>query len=418
MSGGWSARGRIGNFSLWVDFQQGTISRIQEPPHTMKSLKALALAAMMAWGGANAATPDLPSPPPPPLPAPRLTDIQGAVLLDVNSGQVLMADHAEKSLNPSGLVKLMTAYVLYQAEKQGMVQPQAAVRVSDEAWHAQGSRMFIQPGMPVTLTQLESGLLIDGGNDAAIAIAQAVAGSVGGFVGLMNRDALAMGLRHTRFTNPDGLPQPGQTSTALDIAHLSERLIQAYPQVLRVAGKTSYAYNRITQFNYNPLAGQADIDGLGVGLAAKDSWNLDASASRDGRTLVAVVLGAPSRRAAGGDASALLRYGWNGWRDRSLYAAGQVVANVHHKGWSPEDLQVMTARAVTLSEPKQEGTHLQTQFIPLTNLKAPIRAGEPVGMLTVRWSGHLLQRVPVVAKSAVQPAGWLTRLLHAGESWL
>ena len=388
----------------------------------MKSLEALALAAMMAWGDASAATPDLPSPPllppQPPLPAPRLTDIQGAVLLDVNSGQVLMADHAEKPLNPSGLVKLMTAYVLYQAEKQGMAQPQAAVRVSDEAWHAQGSRMFIQPGMPVTLTQLESGLLIDGGNDAAIAIAQAVAGSVGGFVGLMNRDALAMGLRHTHFTNPDGLPQPGQTSTALDIAHLSERLIQAHPQVLRVAGKTSYVYNRITQFNYNPLAGRSDIDGLGVGLAAKDSWNLDASASRDGRTLVAVVLGAPSRRAAGDDASALLRYGWNGWRDRSLYTAGQVVANVHHEDWSPEDLQVMTTRAVTLSEPKQRGTHLQTQFIPLTNLKAPIRAGEPVGMLTVRWSGHLLQRVPVVAKSAVQPAGWLTRLLHAGESWL
>ncbi|MHB8211359.1 MAG: D-alanyl-D-alanine carboxypeptidase family protein [Acidithiobacillus sp.] len=389
----------------------------------MKSPKVLALVAMIAWGSANAATPSLPPlptlPPPPPMPVPQLTGVQGAVLLDVNSGQVLMAENAEKPLNPSGLVKLMTAYVMYQAEKQGLVQPQQQVHVSDDAWHAQGSRMFIQPRLPVTMAQLESGLLIDGGNDAAIAIAQTVAGSVGGFVDLMNHDAAAMGLQHTHFTNPDGLPQPGQTSTALDIARLSERLIQAHPQVLQVAGKASYTYNHITQYNYNPLAGQDNINGLGVGLAAKNSWNLDASVTRDGRTLVAVVLGAPSRSVAGSDASALLHYGWDGWRNRPLYAAGQVVAQIHHVDWSPEAVQGVTTRAVVVSAPKQQqGAKLQTQFVPQANLKAPIGAGEPIGTLSVSWHGHLLQTIPVVAKAAVQPAGWFARLLHEGESWL
>jgi D-alanyl-D-alanine carboxypeptidase (penicillin-binding protein 5/6) len=353
------------------------------------------------------------------MPVPQLTGVQGAVLLDVNSGQVLMAENAEKPLNPSGLVKLMTAYVMYQAEKQGLVQPQQQVHVSDAAWHAQGSRMFIQPRLPVTMAQLEGGLLIDGGNDAAIAIAQTVAGSVGGFVELMNYDAAAMGLQHTHLINPDGLPQPGQTSTALDIARLSERLIQAYPQVLQVAGKASYTYNHITQYNYNPLAGQDNINGLGVGLAAKNSWNLDVSATRDGRTLVAVVLGAPSRRVAGRDASALLHYGWGGWRNRPLYAAGQVVAQIHHVDWSPEAVQGVTTRAVVVSAPKQQpGAKLQTQFVPQANLKAPIGAGEPIGTLSVRWHGHLLQIIPVVAKAAVQSAGWFVRLLHEGESWL
>ena len=389
----------------------------------MKSPSILALVALFVVGGANAATPGLPPlptlPPPPPMPAPQLTSIQAAVLLDVNSGQVLVAENAEKPLNPSGLVKVMTAYVMYQAEKQGLVAPQRQVHVSNEAWHAQGSRMFIQPRLPVTMAQLEHGLLIDGGNDAAIAIAQTVAGSVGGFVDLMNHDAAAMGLQHTHFTNPDGLPQPGQTSTALDIARLSKRLIQAYPQVLQVAGKTSYTYNHITQYNYNPLVGQDNINGLGVGLAAKNRWDLDASATRGGRTLVAVVLGAPSRSAAGSDASALLHYGWNGWRNLPLYAAGQVVAQLRHADWSPEVVQGVTTRAVVVSEPKQQqGVPLHTRFIPAAGLQAPIRAGALIGTLSVSWHGQVLQSVPVVARTAVQPAGWFTRLLHEGESWL
>ncbi|MGE4530513.1 MAG: D-alanyl-D-alanine carboxypeptidase family protein, partial [Acidithiobacillus sp.] len=162
----------------------------------MKLPIVLAMMAAFLWeGSAVAATPPLPPlptlPPPPPMPAPQLTGVQSAVLLDINSGQILMAEHDGKAVNPSGLVKLMTAYLMYQAEKQGLVQLGENVHVSDDAWHAQGSRMFIQPGMPVTMTQLAHGLLIDGGTDAAIALAQTVAGSVGGFVDLMNHDAIA-----------------------------------------------------------------------------------------------------------------------------------------------------------------------------------------------------------------------------------
>ncbi|PKY10897.1 peptidase M15 [Acidithiobacillus marinus] len=389
----------------------------------MKQPIILAITAVFAWGSvAYAAVPPLPPmptlPPPPPMPAPQLTSIQSAVLLDVNSGQVLMAENDQKPVNPSGLVKLMTAYLLYQAEKQGLIQPSEKVQVSNEAWHAQGSRMFIQPGMAVTMTELTHGLLIDGGNDAAIAIAETVAGSVGGFVDLMNHDAAAMGLQQTHFTNPDGLPQPGQSSTALDMARLSAHLIQTYPQVMQVAGKVSYTYNHITQYNYNPLAGQNGVNGLGVGLAGKNSWDLAVSATRDGRTLVAVVMGAPSRSAAGSDASALLHYGWNGWHNVSLFKAGAVVAQIHKGDWSPATVKGVTVSPVVVSEPKQQKSQLQTGFVAIPDLKAPLAAGADLGTLHISWHGHLLKTVPVHAQTAVKPAGWFIRLVHEGESWL
>lgn len=185
-----------------------------------------------------------------------------------------------------------------------------------------------------------------------------------------------------------------------------------------MAGKASYAYNHITQYNYNPLAGQAGVNGLGVGLAGKNSWNLDASATRNGRALVAVVLGAPSRNAAGSDASDLLHYGWNGWQNVTLYAAGAAVGKVRNGNWSPESVTAVTTAPVTVSEPKQQSVQLQTRFILTAALKVPLAAGATIGNLQVSWHGRVLRTVPVVSKKAVKPAGWFTRIIHEGESWL
>lgn len=364
-----------------------------------------------------AALPPLPTlPPPPPMPAPRLAGVQAAVLMDVQIGQVLAAEAPTRELNPSGLVKLMTAYVLQQAEAQGLIHAQEAVPVSARAWQAVGSWMFVQPGKAVDVAQLEKGLLIDGGNDAAIA--QAVAGGVGSFVQLMNHDAQALGLTQTRFRNPDGLPQPGQGSSALDLARMSCDLIRSDPGIVRITGQPSYHYNHITQYNWNPLVGQGGVNGLGVGLASQHHWNLDVSAAKDGRTLVAVVLGAPSRSAAAAAASTLLHYGWAGWQDRRRYGAGQTVATVSRQEWSPEGLQVMTDAPVTVSIPANHASAVHGVFVPAPHLRAPLQAGAGVGTLDLRWHGKVLRTVPVFAKNAVEPAGWLTRILHKAETWL
>ncbi len=383
------------------------------------SLPVLGLATLLPTQIALGGVPPLPSPPPPPpMPAPQISGVQAAVLLDVQTDQVLMDEHGNRPLNPSGLVKLMTAYLLLQAEHQGLVRPDQNVQVSDRAWHAQGSRMFIQPGLPVTVAQLERGLLIDGGNDAAIVIAQTVAGSVSGFVDLMNRDAAEMGLKHTHFANPDGLPAPDQRSTALDVARLARILIENHPSVLQVAGQPKYTYNHITQYNYNPLAGEKGINGLGVGLASSKHWDLAVSASRDGRSLVAVVLGAASRSSAGADASALLHYGFHGWQQHAVYAAGARVGEIRHLSWSPETLAVTTPKAIEVAVPRGGMGKLSSQFVPAPGLALPIRAKEVVGQLELRWQGRLLKSVPVQAAQSVHRAGFVTRLWHRVRAWL
>lgn len=363
-------------------------------------------------GSAYAVVPTPSLPAPPPMPAPQIGGVKAAVLLDVNTDQILLDQNGNTSYDPSGLVKLMTAYLLYQAEGQKMVQPDERISVSVDAWHAPGSRMFIQPGLPVTVDQLTHGLLIDGGNDAAIAIAQAVAGSVGGFVDLMNREAAGMGLRQTHFVNPDGMPTPGQRSTAVDMARLARALLVKFPQVAKIAGEASYQYNHITQYNYNPLAGQKDITGLGVGLASANNWDLAVSASKDGRGLVAVILGASSRAVAGTDASAMLHYGFHGWQERQVYPAGAIVAQLKRVDWSPETLSVITPKTIQVVVPKPSQGKVESRFVADPTLQAPLKANTQVGTLDLLWNGKVLKSEPVLAKNAVAKAGWFSRLWH------
>ncbi|WP_308389937.1 D-alanyl-D-alanine carboxypeptidase family protein [Acidithiobacillus sp. AMEEHan] len=375
-------------------------------------------AVLLVSGTAYAVVPTPTLPAAPPMPAPQISGVKAAVLIDVNTDQVLLDQNGQASYDPSGLVKLMTAYLLYQAEAQKMLQPDQHVSVSVDAWHAAGSRMFIQPGLPVTIDQLTHGLLIDGGNDAAIAIAQSVAGSVGGFVDLMNREAASMGLTQTHFVNPDGMPTPGQRSTALDIARLARALLVKFPQVEKVAGQASYRYNNITQYNYNPLAGQHGITGLGVGLASANNWDLAVSASQEGRDLVAVILGASSRAVAGTDAAAMLHYGFHGWQQRQVYPAGAVVAQLKRIDWSPETLSVITPKAINVVVPRPSQGKVESRFVAAANLQAPIAANSNVGTLDLLWQGKILKAEPVLAKNAVAKAGWFSRLWHRAQGAL
>ncbi|MEY2342517.1 D-alanyl-D-alanine carboxypeptidase family protein [Acidithiobacillus sp. IBUN Pt1247-S3] len=375
-------------------------------------------AVLLVSGSAYAVVPTPTLPAPPPMPAPQISGVKAAVLLDVNTDQVLLDQNGKTSYDPSGLVKLMTAYLLYQAEGQKMLQPNEHITVSVDAWHAPGSRMFIQPGLPVTVDQLTHGLLIDGGNDAAIAIAQSVAGSVGGFVDLMNREAAAMGLHQTHFVNPDGMPTPGQRSTALGMARLARALLVKFPQVAQIAGLASYQYNHITQYNYNPLAGQNGITGLGVGLASGNNWDLAVSASKDGRALVAVIFGASSRAVAGTDASAMLHYGFHGWQQQQVYPAGAVVAQVKRIDWSPETLSVITPTAITVAIPRPSQGKVEGRFVADPKLQVPLKAGAQVGTLDLLWQGKVLKTEPVVAKNAVAKAGWFSRLWHRAQGAL
>lgn len=185
-------------------------------------------------------------------PPPALANAKSYVLMDFRTGAILAAKSPNLQLPPASLTKLMTAYLSYQALADGTLRWHERIPVSAVAWHTGGSSMFIQPNLPVTVDQLMHGLIIDSGNDAAVALAQAIAGSRAAFVKEMNAEAAALDLEGAHYTDVDGLPDPGLHLSALNIADLSRDLIRRYPQVLKISKIHYYRYNHITQRSWNP----------------------------------------------------------------------------------------------------------------------------------------------------------------------
>ncbi len=225
---------------------------------------AHAKTAVTQSGAANdtTATP-MPAGPPPtpdspagdkstPVP-PTMPDMTAYVLMDATTGAILAEAAPNLSLPPASLTKLMTAHIVYQALHSGSLKLSQTVQVTPEAWHAGGSRMFIDPTSVVTVDQLLHGLIIDSGNDAAVALAEQVAGSQGAFVQIMNKQAAALGLTDTTYTNVTGLPDPALHTTAMDVAILTRAILHDEPEILNISKEQSYTYDNITQQSWNPV---------------------------------------------------------------------------------------------------------------------------------------------------------------------
>ncbi len=359
------------------------------------------------WASAVVPTPMLPIPP-----APALPDVASYVLMDYQTGQIIAAKSEHLRRAPASLTKLMTAYLTYQALQGGTLHSGEAIPVSNAAWKAGGSSMFIQPGLPVTVDQLLHGLLIDSGNDAAVALAEAVAGSQGGFVTLMNDTALRLGLRSTHYTNVDGLPDGGLYTTALDVARLSQALVAQFPQILQITREKSYTYNGITQRSWNPvLFRDPTVDGLKTGLTDASGHCIDATALRSGRRLIAVEMGAPSWSAGTSAIEDMLNYGYRFFHDRTLYAAGQKVGTIHHASLSPMNIPVGVEAPVTVTVPRGRSGEIQTH-LEIADLRAPMAKGTVIGQMSILLDGRVQETVPVVNLVPVHPAGFLTRLWH------
>ena len=213
-------------------------------------------------------------------------------------------------LAPASLTKLMTAHIVYQALHDGSLKLDQNVTITPEAWHAGGSRMFLSPNTQVTVDQLLHGLIIDSGNDAAVALAEQVAGTQDAFVQIMNKDAATLGLTNTNYTNVDGLPDPALHTSAMDVALLSRAILQDEPEILNISKMQSYTYDNITQQSWNPvLFRDPTVDGLKTGLTDESGHCIDVTAVRNGMRLIAVVTGGPSWHASTAAIESLLDYG-------------------------------------------------------------------------------------------------------------
>jgi D-alanyl-D-alanine carboxypeptidase (penicillin-binding protein 5/6) len=352
------------------------------------------------------------APAPPPLAA------HAWLLLDATSGQQLASRNPDERVEPASLTKLMTAYIAFASLKARSLTPGQTIRVSERAWRAAGSRMFIEPRKPVTVEELLHGMIVQSGNDACIALAEAVAGSEQAFVERMNREAERIGMKDTHFTNASGLPDPRHYSTASDLALLAFTLIRDYPEYYKLYSEREYRYNDITQLNRNRLLWlDPNVDGMKTGHTESAGYCLIASARRGERRLVSVLIGAASDRLRAEESQKLLNFGFQAYEAFRLYPKDQEIGRLAVWKGSERELRAGLAADLYVTVPKGTAEKLQAELVSEQPLVAPLAAGQRVATLRVAHEGKLFGEYPVVALQSVAAAGFLKRTWDAVALW-
>lgn len=352
-------------------------------------------------------------PPPPDL------DVRSYVLMDPASGQVLAAKAENERLQPASLTKLMTAYLTFDGLQRGTIKMDESVPVSTEAWKTGGSRMFIEPKLSVTVNQLIQGLVVVSGNDAAVALSETIGGSSGGFVQLMNRTAQMLGMENTHYADVNGLPDPNHYSSAYDIALLSRDIIEQFPQQLHFFGEKTFTYNKITQNNWNPLVFKdPSVDGMKTGHTDGAGFCLDATAVRQKRRLIAVVLGAKTRTASAEATETLLNYGYRNYESDLVVQASQKIGVLRDAYLEPMTLAVGPAKPFYVSVPIGDKSRIKINLALKPSIRSAVAKGQVVGTITATVDGQVVSSTPAVALSDAEQAGFLARMWHQLLSWV
>lgn len=342
------------------------------------------------------------------------------VLADLSSGQILAAERPDEPFEPASLTKLMTAYLVFQALKDKKLSLEQQVAVSERAWRAIGSRMFIEPRKPVTVGELIRGMVVQSGNDACIALAEAVAGSEEAFAQTMNREAARLGMKNTRFANASGLPDPRQVSTARDLQVLASALIRDFPaEYARYYSQKEYRYNGITQPNRNRLLWlDPTVDGVKTGYTEAAGYCLIASSRRGTRRLLSVLLGSTSESTRAQESQKLLNWGFQFFDAVRLYERGQAVKSIEVWKGERREVQAGLPHELVVTVPKGEAAKLKAELLAQAPLVAPVAAGQRVGTLRVTLEGKGLGEYPVVALEGVAQAGLVGRAWDTLRLWL
>jgi len=341
---------------------------------------------------------------PPPIAA------KAFLLVDLLSGHTLAAANESDRVEPASLTKLMTGYVVYAALRDRKLDPAQPVPVSAAAAKAEGSRMFLVAGKSAAVDELLRGMVVDSGNDAAIALAEAVSGSEEAFVAEMNRQAQRLGLAQTHFVNATGKPAPEHYSSARDLATLTAALLRDFPDRYPLYGQKEFTYNRITQSNRNRLLWtDPTVDGVKTGFTEAAGYCLVASARRGERRLVSVVVGARSDTLRTTESQKLLNFGFQNYETRRLYRKGEPVATpAIYKGTKPV-VKLGFARDVWLTLPREHFGGLAAALETRQPFVAPLAAGEKAGIMKLTRAASPIAEVPVVALEDVPVAGFLSR---------
>jgi len=363
------------------------------------------------WGGM------IPAPAKTDLPVPELT-AKSWVLMDYNTGWILAEKQGDKRIEPASLSKLMTAYVVFDELKKGTIQLDDQITVSKKAWQTTGSRMFIEVNTQVTVEDLLKGLIIQSGNDAAVALAEHVAGTEEAFAARMNSHADELGLTNSHFTNAPGLPDPDHYSSARDLTKVAAALIREFPDYYKWYSVREFTYNDITQGNRNILLGRdPSVDGLKTGYTEKAGYCLVGSSKRDGMRLIATVTGTSNKIQRADEVHALLKYGFASYESKLLFDGGKPSTSVPVYQGASNSVSVAVERPLYLTLAKGREPELQTELQLPELMTAPVEAGAPIGQVRITLAGRELMEAPLVAMSSVSRGAWWQVALDSVLLW-
>lgn len=345
------------------------------------------------------------------LPPPPSLAVKSYIVQDFNSGHVIAAQNANTRVEPASLTKIMTAYLSFKALKNGHLQLNQTLPVSEKAWKVEGSKMFIEPNKPVTVDELLYGMIVVSGNDASIALAEGIASSEEFFADMMNKEAQRLGMKNTHYVNATGLPDPQHYTTAEDLAKLASALIRDFPEEYkRLYSVKEYLYNNIKQPNRNRLLWlDPNVDGMKTGHTESAGYCLISSAKRDNTRRIAVVLGAPNDAARATESQKLLNYSFQFFDSTQVYKKGQSVNRLKVWKGSENVLDSTVAEDIYLTLPKGAYNNVKAVISSTQPLIAPIKKGQAVGTVKFMLDGKVISQRTLVAAKTVETAGILGR---------
>ena len=361
------------------------------------------------------------------MPQPPEIAAKAFLLIDVTANQVLAAQETDMAVEPASLTKLMAAYLVFDALRAKKLSLQQALPVSERAWKMPGARMFIDSKMQVPVDDLLKGMIVQSGNDATLALAEGVSGTAEQFVLLMNAQAKALGMNNTRYKNPEGQSEPGQTTTARDLGILAQHLVRDFPEYMAYFSVKKYRYTGTPAANDTNrnllLFRDPAVDGLGTSHSATSAYGLVATARRDfpnvgQRRLLSIVLGAESENARANESQKLLNWGYSAFDAVKLFEAGQAVSSPKVWKGQASTVRLGSGRPLVVAVPAGSVAQIKTQISRPDPIVAPVTKGQSLGSLKVFKGDQYLLDVPLVALEGVAQTGVFGRAWDAIRLWI
>ncbi len=335
------------------------------------------------------------------------TKAKQAIVMDFDSGSVLFQKNADELMAPASMAKLMTMEVVFNALKTGELSYDDTFSISEDAWRrggstSGGSTMFAKLNSDVRLEDLIRGVIVQSGNDAAIAIAQGMAGSEAGFAGLMNQRARRIGLKNSTFRTSTGLPDPEQKVTARDLAYLARHIIENYPEQYKIYAEPDFLWNKVRQRNRNPLLGKVEgADGLKTGFTEESGYGLVGSAMQDGKRIIIVLNGLDSIRTRSSEAVKLMRWAFRAFKPIDLFEKDEIVGEATLFGGAKSGVALKARGPLTIFVPVGFSDRLRAEIVFTGPIPAPVEEGVQVATLQVKIDGKVSQETPLYTAEAV-----------------